>query len=353
MPDLTATERLERARKSIVIAEERLSTIKKRLPELNSELEELRVVNEIQGYKGRTIERTQTEIETLQKEKDTLEQTIVALQKKLPELEKEARIEIAERETVKEYGESLAALSDLIEKVLTIDEVKEAVSKIQRYAESLENRQKKFFALSKSLNQTMIKEALPSVGDLDIETLRTNAGSLNYNETLALSDNLIDLSNELNSLQFFLFKTSTAIITIAEPALPNIEEKCACGKHRREYKPTEGWILLEYQQAPEYFNEWDWILIEKNSGFKNKPEFPCERKQEIKPAVPEKEEEPEITSLNIPGRMVYGSENKKEILDPDRGAIPVEEQEEPKETVPARAIDGKEEIDGIRWKGGG
>lgn len=107
MPDLTATERLERARKSIVIAEERLSTIKKRLPELNSELEELRVVNEIQGYKGRTIERTQAEIETLQKEKDTLEQTIVALQKKLPELEKEARIEIAEKNTVKEYEESL------------------------------------------------------------------------------------------------------------------------------------------------------------------------------------------------------------------------------------------------------
>lgn len=324
MPDLTATEKLERARKSIVIAEERLSTIKKRLPELNSELEELRVVNEIQGYKGRTIERTQAEIETLQKEKDTLEKTILALEKKLPGLEKEARIEIASSETVAEYKIALIALSDLIGEVPTIDELKEAVKKIQGYAESLENRQKKFFTLSQGLNQTMIKEALPSVGGVDIETLRANIGGLNYNEILALSDNLIDLAEELNTLQYYLFKTGTAIITIADPPFPHVEESCPCGKHRREFRPMEGWILLEYRQDPEYFNEWGWILIERESGFKNRPEFPCELKRNIKPPVPEKEEEPK--SLGILGRLVYDGENKKEIIDPDRGVVPIEEE---------------------------
>ncbi|MDP2755534.1 MAG: hypothetical protein Q8P40_14250 [Nitrospirota bacterium] len=319
MPDLTATERLERARKSIVIAEERLSTIKKRLPELNSELEELRVVNEIQGYKGRTIERTQAEIETLQKEKDTLEQTIVALQKKLPELEKEARIEIAEKNTVKEYEESLTALSDLIGEVPTIDELREAVKKIQGFAESLENRQKKFFALSQGLNQTLIKENLPSVGHVDIKTLRANAGNLNYNEILALSDGLIDLSDELNSLQYFLFKTSTATLVVTEPPLPHIEENCACGKHRREYKPREGWFLWEYQQDVQYFGKWEWILIEKESGFKNKPKFLCERKQ---PAL--HKNKPELRPSDIPGQMVYNNEVKG-IRDPDKSITPVED----------------------------
>ncbi len=299
------------------------------------------MVNEIQGYKGRTIERTQAEFETLLKEKDTLEQTIVALQKKLPELEKEARIEIAERETVKEYEKSLASLSELIGEVPTIDELKAAVSKIQRFAETLENRQKKFFTFSQGLNETMIKEGLAAVGSVNVEILRTNIGGLNYDEILALSDNLIDLSDELNSLQYFLFKTSTAIITIAEPPLPHIEEKCACGKHKREYKPGEGWFLCEYQQDVKYFGKWDWILIERESGFKNKPGFPCERKQ---PTV--HKNEPELRPSDILGKMVYNDE-VKQIIDPDRGVIPVEEQEEPKETVPARAIDGKEKIDGI------
>jgi len=315
MADLTATEKLERARKSIVIAEERLSTIKKRLPELNSELEELRVVNEIQGYKGRTIERTQAEIETLQKEKDTLEQTIIALQKKLPELEKEARIEVASSETVAEYKIALTALSDLLCKVPTLDELKAAVSKIQRFAETLENRQRKFFGVTKALNDVMLKEKLSSVGSVGIETLRTNIGGLNYDEILALSDNLIDLSDELNSLQFFLFKTGTAILAIADPPFPNVEEKCACGKHRREFRQMEGWILLEYRQDPEYFNKWDWTLVERESGFKNKPEFPCERKQ---PTVHKKK--PELRPSDIPEQMVY---NDNEAA--DKSITPVED----------------------------
>jgi len=324
MAEITAVERLERARKSLEISQDRLVEINARLPILSRELEELIVTNEISGYKGATIKRTQAEIETLQKEKDTLEQTIVALQKKLPELEKEARIEIAEKETVEEYGESFAALSELIEQVPTIDEVKEAVKKIQGFAESLENRQKKFFEVTKALNDVMLKEKLSSVGSVDIETLRTNIGGLNYDEILALSDNLIDLAEELNTLQYYLFKMGTAILAIADPPFPHVEEKCACGKHRREFRPMEGWILLEYRQDPEYFAKWDWILIERTSGFKNRPEFPCERKRNIKPPITEKEEEPE--SLGILGRLVYDGENKKQIIDPDRGVVSIEEE---------------------------
>jgi hypothetical protein len=315
MAEITAVERLERARKSLEISQDRLVEINARLPILSRELEELIVTNEIHGYKGRTIEKVRDEIANLKKEKDILEQTIVALQKRLPELEKEARIEIASSETVAEYKIALIALSDLIKEVPALDELKAAVSKIQRFAETLENRQKQFFSLSQKLNQTMIEEKLSSVGSVDIETLRTNAGNLIYEEILALSDGLIDLSNELNSLQFFLFKTSTAALVITDLPLPHIEEECACHKHRRGFRPMEGWILLEYRQDPEYFNKWDWVLVEKESGFKNKPFFPCERKH---PTVHKKK--PELRPSDIQGQMVY---NDNEAA--DKSITPVED----------------------------
>jgi len=315
MAEISAVERLERARKSLEISQDRLVEINARLPILSRELEELIVTNEIQGYKGRTIEKVRDEIANLEKEKDTLEKTILALENRLLEFEKEARIEVASSETVAEYKIALIALSELIREVPTIDEVKGVLEKIQRYAESLENRQKKFFALSQGLNQTMIKEGLAAVGGVDIETLRTNIGGLNYDEILALSDNLIDLAEELNTLQYYLFKMGTAILAIADPPFPHVEEKCACGKHKREYKPGEGWILLEYQQDVQYFGKWEWILIERESGFKNKPEFLCLRQQ---PTVHKKK--PELRPSDIPTQMVY---NDNEAA--DKSITPVED----------------------------
>jgi predicted RNase H-like nuclease (RuvC/YqgF family) len=90
--ELNPTEKFERARKSTLLSEERLVVIDKRLPELRSKPDDLIIKNELEGYKARTITRTREEIASLEKEKIALQQTISALQKKLPELETAAEV---------------------------------------------------------------------------------------------------------------------------------------------------------------------------------------------------------------------------------------------------------------------
>ncbi len=123
MADLTAKEKLDRARKSIMISQERLDVINKRLSGLNSELEDLIFINETQGYKGRTVARTQTEMDSLEKEKITLEKTVSILQGKLSELTRNAMIEETETETVSEYRQAYDELNELLGACPSVDEV--------------------------------------------------------------------------------------------------------------------------------------------------------------------------------------------------------------------------------------
>jgi DNA repair exonuclease SbcCD ATPase subunit len=209
MADLTAVERLERARKSIMVAEDRLDMInKQRLPELNRELEDLIVINETKGYKGQTIERTESEIESLQKEKVTLEKTISALQKALPQIEKEARIEITETETIKDYHDALNELRDLISNIPMLDTVTGAITEIENYCKNLDGAKAKFLSLSKGLGDFMEKEKIETLG-ISMEGLRNDRQSIDYSQVLYLSDALIDLSGNINQLQYKLFDTAT------------------------------------------------------------------------------------------------------------------------------------------------
>lgn len=325
MADLTAQEKLERARNSISVAEERLSFIKQRLPELNRELDELLVTNEIQGYKGRTIERTQSEINTLQKEKDTLEKTIEALKKKLPDIEKNTRLEIAETETVSEYKESLTVLKGLIEASPSDEELKETINKIQQYAEKLRETQQRFFRLSQTLNEAIVNENVESINDISIESLRDNLGSLNYQGILEFSDNLIDYADMVNTIQFELFKIGTAILTITDPLPPHIKETCKCERHKREFKPDSVWHMSEYRQDPIYLDVWGWEIIHREGGFKDKPEFPCEIKIFSAPRKPKIIQTDKEKDTDIPGKMVYGLEEDG-IKDPDNKSVILHER---------------------------
>lgn len=90
---LTKQEEYDRAVKSLEINEHRLNVITRRIPELEAELQEAVVKQEIKGYAANTIKKLRDEISHLQSEKDSLEFSITAMQKAIPELRREADIE--------------------------------------------------------------------------------------------------------------------------------------------------------------------------------------------------------------------------------------------------------------------
>src|SRR4030065_1913988 len=138
---LTKEEEYERAKKSILLAEERLSIIDTRLPELETELEELIITNEIRGYKGRTIGKTQAEIDSLQKEKATLNRTVEVLRKKLPDLEKAVRLEVVSTGAVRDYQKAHSELVDLLKRIPSLDPLKVEIERIRQCSKRLEEGQ--------------------------------------------------------------------------------------------------------------------------------------------------------------------------------------------------------------------
>lgn len=236
MAELTAKEKLNRAQKSIMISKERLDVINERLPGLNSELEDLIFVNETQGYKGRTVARTQTEVETLEKEKVALEKTVSILQGKLPEITRNAMIEETETETVSEYRQAYDELNELLRACPSLDEVITALNEIGRHKDTLGVAKDRYLSISKKLADVMVKEKLSGLGDLTMETLREERFSVDYSQQLELSDQLIDLSEIVNKLQYALFVTVTfnPAQTLLPPE-PNPEPLISeCGRFKIE-----------------------------------------------------------------------------------------------------------------------
>jgi hypothetical protein len=282
MAELTKREECERAKKSLEISEDRLYVIQRRLPELNDELEKLLVVDEIKGYKNQAIKRTQTDIEDFTKEKSLLELKISALKKSLPQMQKQARVEIAEKETATAYQAAYSEFTEILKGIPSLDLLKAEIEKIKEYREALEQAQGRFFALLQAVNNVLIEENLESIGDIDIGTLKNNVSKLNYQDVLALSDDIIDLGELLNDVQYLLFKTAVATVEIKNPAHPYVNETCSCGLHRREFKPDENsWHMWEYKQSAIYFDKLEWTIIYRDGGFDKKPEFPCEIKSTL------------------------------------------------------------------------
>lgn len=236
MAELTKQEELERARKCIELAEDRLAVINRKLPELEKELEELIVTNEIKGYKGRTIEKAQAEIEGLQKERTTLQKTIEVLKKKLFEFERAARIEIASTEGLSAYRKAFSEFSALLANPLSLEELKGAIEKIQDYVERLSNAKEGFFALGKKLCKFMEEERIEDLEGVYLQSLRDDRDAVNvyYQGLLEMSDSLIEFKEIIHGLQFSLFDLATnnpMEYLLPEPPSPG-PEISPCGNYR-------------------------------------------------------------------------------------------------------------------------
>jgi hypothetical protein len=309
MAELTAAEKLERARQSILVAEERLHEITKILPGLDTELNELLVRNEIQGYKGRTIEKKEAEIESLQKEKNNLERTITALQGRIPELEKDWMLERTATETVGAYEAALGELTELLRSVPSSEKISAALRELQGFTERVGAIQEKLYTASQRLNETLIKEGLPSIGPIDIDTLKTNSEGLDYQGVFELSESLLELNEDINAEQYQLFMLANNSLRVIDPPPPDVNEVCECRNHKREHRAGSGWQVWEHQQDPKFYNVKEWVLIRREGAFKDKPEFSCEiekilRQKETEKRMRERENQDE-EKLPSPGKMVF------------------------------------------------
>ena len=273
MGDLTATERRDRAVKSLSIAEDRLEVINRMLPELETELQNSIVKNEIEGYRNKTIQKRETEIDSLLKEKTSLEKTIEALKKALPEFEKAARVEIASTETVRLYHEGKAEVKELLNRIPSLAGLKAEIENVRQYAERLQEIQGEFFGVLQNLNEILIRENLQSIGDIDIVALQKDRDAIDYAGLLAFSDSLIDLNEEINSLQYKLFKTGTLYMPIQELQPEPVPEYSPCGNYHRICEHGT-WTLFEKQYKPRKDSAgYEEIWMSRDSG-KIKPEFP-------------------------------------------------------------------------------
>ena len=306
MAEVAASERLERAEKSLLLSRERLQIINRKLPELNAELENLVIINETQRSKATVIKKTQGEIENLEKEKVNLEFIIKALTGRLPELERDYRLELAETESLTEYQQALSNLQEFLAATPALNPLKEGIEKLQAYADRLTEAQTKFFEISQRMNDVLIKENVGDIAGVGIETLNENA-QLDYQPVLLFSDELISLSERLNEIQYQLFSIGTQVLRVETPPLQYIQEACTCGKHRREFDPaSRNWNFFELQQTnPMVFAEKEWVLIYRDS--KPMP-FPCEIEQ-IETAKPVKAKKVSAAKPGVLVAAVYGNKD--------------------------------------------
>ena len=211
MNNISKAEELERARKSISLGEERISLINQRLPELEASLEKKILKHELKGYQDRGIKKTQKELEGLQREKVTLEKTIEVLKKNLPGLEREAKLEVAEKETAATYQQAHADLIKIVEGVPSLDAVKGATAILQEYSKALSDAKGRYLSLSKNLADIMVSEKLDSLDSVSLDNLREDRTNIDFSQALQLSDDLIDLNEEINKIQYQLFYEATNI----------------------------------------------------------------------------------------------------------------------------------------------
>jgi hypothetical protein len=265
MAELTKQESLERARKSIELAKERVNAINQRLPSLENELEELIVTNEIRGYKGRTIEKTQAEIEGLKKERETLQKTMQALTKKLPEIERAAQIEIASTEGLSAYRKAHSEFTELLSNPSSLKELSEAIEKTQGYVERLSTAKERFFKIGKKLFQFMEGEKIDLKG-VNMQSLRDdrNAANVYYQGLLEMSDSLIEFKEIIHGLQFSLFDLSANPLeySLPDPAPPK-PEISPCGNYKIIFEDSSwcGYVKEVHFTNGATFDSWKRIRI--------------------------------------------------------------------------------------------
>jgi archaellum component FlaC len=312
-----AQNELEKAEGAIKVAAERLEVIEGRLPELEKELEGLLVEDEIRGYKKAAITRSQNTITKLKAEKEIVEKTISALRKRLPDLERAARIETASTETAGAYQEAFDQFKALFDNVPPFDAIVEGIEALESHMGELAQAQEKYHKLARGLNAVMLSEGITSAGEITIDRLFSDKNDIPYGKLFAVSEALTAITNRISGLQNSIstvkdfnrlfFKLERPIEAAPEP------EYSADEKYKRAWVMGY-WRLYEKRMKSadnSFMLKPTWVEI--GYGI-NKPSFPSDQAPKRKPQPQKAEAEQVRTGMSQLYPVAAGK-----MKDPDAG----------------------------------
>ncbi|MDA8215227.1 MAG: hypothetical protein M0Z64_08115 [Nitrospiraceae bacterium] len=273
--EITATEMLTRIQNAIRDAEDRINAANDRLAVLNQRSEELYLDNAVLGGKDAEIIQVNDEIASLKDEITRQNRLIDALRAKLSEIERQARIETATNVDVAEYNQIKENLQEFLNEVPDIDVLKAEIVKLETYENALNTLKQAFLKKGKDIVDFMQREKLDNLDDVNLQKLRNDRVLFDCKGILDLSDNIIDLIEKLNSVQYRLFATATynpVESRIPEPVDPDtVPEISPCGRFKRV---KEGGTWEMHEKGINSFGHEDWSRLYSGG---HKPNFPDRR----------------------------------------------------------------------------
>jgi hypothetical protein len=273
-----ASEELQRVEKAIEAAREKIGTFQSRITELNARREDLIIQNALTGNFDKEIASIDKEISNIQKDTSDQEKNITTLQGRHGEFERAFNIQDIIETDVTAYQTAHTEFLKLAPAVVSLASLKEAVKTIEGKITRLEDLQQKRLYLMRKLFDFMNEQELESLGTLTRESLQADkeAASKHYQKLLSNADALIDLSDELNNLQYRLFNLSTLMpgnsdYVLKSPPVPIPEpEYSADSRFMRKYV-APGWELWELDSSAYNPEDRKWFCVQICL---QKPEFP-------------------------------------------------------------------------------
>lgn len=274
-----ASEELQRVEKAIEAAREKTGAFQSRITELNARREDLIIKNALTGNFDKEIASIDKEISNVQKDISDQEKIIIALQGRHKEFERAFKIEDIIETDVTAYQTAHTEFLKLAPAVVSLTSLKEAVKTIEGKITRLEDLQQKRLYLTRKLFDFMNEQELESLGTLTRESLQADKeeASKHYQKLLSNADALIDLSDEINSLQYRLFSLSTLMpgnpdYVLKSPPAP-IPEPEYSTDHRFMRKYVSGnWELWEINNSAYNLEDRKWCCVQICL---QKPEFPA------------------------------------------------------------------------------
>jgi hypothetical protein len=273
-----AQDELEKAEGALRVAQERLDVVTQMLPKKEAELEDLIVTNELKGYKKPAITRTQNEIVKLKAEKEILDKTICALRKKLPELEKAARIETAATETTAAYKEAYEDFKGMLEGPPASEGIIAGIEALEQYCRDIYDRQDRYRRIARQLNELMISEGIPRIGEISQEQLFGDRSDVSPRKLQVQAEAFSPLAQRLVNVQnslLLLEANQLPAHNLVRPPEPVIEP---------EYSP-DGKYKIAFEQG--YWRTYQKVMKPADNSFMLKPTWVKIGYSDNKPSWPQ------------------------------------------------------------------
>jgi hypothetical protein len=280
MKKRTAQDELDKAQGAIRVAQERLEVIDGRLPELEKELDGLLVEDEIRGYKKAAITRSQNTITKLKAEKEIVEKTISALRKRLPDLQRAARIETVSTVTASAYQKAFDQFKILLGNIPPFDGVVSGIGALESHMAEVQEVQEKYHKLAKQLNAVMLAEGITSVGEITVDKLFADKNDIPYGKLFAVSEALTAITNNIARLQnaiFIVREFNRLNFKLDRPVEPEPEPEYSADGRYKIARVMGYWRLYEKRMNPtdnSFMSQPTWVEIRYGV---NKPNFPDQR----------------------------------------------------------------------------